>query len=54
MSVAERIDGDAAAEIEVAVAILGKEIGTLAPGERKIAAGVGRKERRHGIDVVPK
>ena len=54
MRVSERGDGHAAREVEIALTILGEEIGAVPAGERKLAAGVSRKEGRHRIFVVLK
>ena len=54
MRVSERGDGHAAREVEIALAVLGEEIGAVPAGEGKLAAGVGRKEGRHRIFVVLK
>ena len=47
MGVAQRVDRDADAEIEISLALLGVKTRALAPREGKLAAGVGRKEGRH-------
>src|SRR5205807_10227116 len=43
MRVAEHGDGDAAREIEVLLAVVGKEVGALAPLESEIIPSVGRQ-----------
>ncbi len=49
MSMAERVDGDAGAEIEVALAVGGDEPRALAPLKSKIDARIGRQQMRcHG------
>ena len=53
MRVSERGDGHAAGEVEIALAVLGEEIGAVPAGEGKLAAGVGRKEGRHRNFAVP-
>ena len=49
MGVAERIDGDAGGEIEIALAVGGDEPGALPAFEREIDPGIRRqKVRSHG------
>jgi hypothetical protein len=47
MRMAERGDGDATREVEITLARLRKEKGSLAPREGQSAAGIGRKKGRH-------
>jgi hypothetical protein len=56
MRVAERVHRDAGGEIEIALAVLGEEVGPLAPLERDIGPVVGRQNRgKHWTlhDLVP-
>ena len=50
MGVAQRIDRDAGAEIEISGAILGEDIGSFAPDERDVRPIIGWQQRReHGL-----
>src|SRR5206468_3397023 len=53
VGMAERSHGDAAGEVEIALASHGEEIGAFPAREGKLAAGIGRKEGRHGRCSVP-
>ena len=52
MGVTERGHRDARAEIEIALAFGCEQVGALAPLENEIAAGIGRKESRHGCGCL--
>ncbi|GFO83502.1 MAG: hypothetical protein A49_31290 [Methyloceanibacter sp.] len=54
MRVPERGDGDAAREVEIALAGLREEKGALTPRERQSAAGICRKKGRHETSVFLK
>ena len=53
VGMAERGHGHAAGEVEIALASHGEEIGAFPAREGKLAAGIGRKEGRHGQCSVP-
>jgi hypothetical protein len=46
MAVAKRVDGDAAGEIEIALAVLGDQPTSLAPVERQGCTGESLEKRR--------